>query len=444
MKYSLSTNAKNLIVAALMIIPAIGFGQEFKRDLKEFYGRPAYWTPHDQRGINMFETSKDDSIPYEGPRVRFGAGFTQQFQNLKHSNTSTPVQPLYEMGPGFNLAQANLFMDIQLADGIRLDVTTYMSTRHHNETWVKGGYIQFDKLPFRGRFWSNLMEVATIKIGHFEVNYGDAHFRRTDAGDAIRNPFIENYIVDAFSTEIGGEVYLKKNGFFAMIGATNGTINSSIGKQAADATKDSTKNPAVYFKAGVDKTLASGLRVRVSGSAYLNNKSQRNVLFAGDRAGSNYWGVMEPKGADLKANFTSGRFAPGFSRNVQAFMLNGLVKYGGAEVFGTYETAKGNAGTAVDSEKRTMNQFAIEGVYRFGRNENVFVGARYNTVNSELAGYTDKVDINRVTFSAGWFLTRNVLLKGEIVNQKYEGFKATDIRSGGKFDGYAIEAVIGF
>ena len=45
-------------------------------------------------------------------------------------------------------AQANLFTDVQLADGIRMNVTTYLSTRHHNEAWVKGGYIQFDKLPF--------------------------------------------------------------------------------------------------------------------------------------------------------------------------------------------------------------------------------------------------------------------------------------------------------
>lgn len=442
MKQSFRGKAKNLFIAALTLIPALGFGQDL---LKEHYLRPSYFRPHDQRGINVFETTKaPDTIPFEGPRIRFGAGFTQQFQKLNHSNAPETAMPLYEMGPGFNLAQANLFMDIQLADGIRLDVTSYMSARHHQETWVKGGYIQFDKLPFKGRFWNNLMEVATIKIGHFEINYGDQHFRRTDGGNAIYNPFIENYIVDAFSTEIGGEVYLQKNGFFGMVGMTNGTINASINKQAADVTKDSTKNPAVFFKAGVDKTLASGLRVRFTGSAYLNNKSQRNVLYAGDRTGSNYWGVMEPKGAALGTNFTSGRFSPNFTRNVQAFMLNGFVKYKGAEVFGTLETAKGNAGTTADPEKRTMNQFAIEGVYRFGAKENVFVGARYNTVNSELPGYTEKVDINRLAFGAGWFLTRNILLKGEIVNQKYEGFKSNDIRSGGKFDGYAIEAVIGF
>ena len=381
-----------------------------------------------------------------------GAGFTQQFQHLKHETKSTGA--LYEMGAGFNLAMANLYTDVQLADGIRLNVTSYLSTRHHNETWVKGGYIQFDKLPFKGQFWSNLMDLTTIKIGHMEINYGDQHFRRTDAGQALYNPFMENYIVDAFSTEIGGEVMLQKNGLFGLIGATNGTINSSIQKQAPDIEADSSKNPAVYFKAGIDRSLSSKVRVRFTGSAYINNKSQRNVLYAGDRAGSNYWGVMDPKGADLKANFTSGRFSPNFSRNVQAYMLNGFVKAYGFEFFGTYETAKGNAGTNLDKTDRTMNQIAVEGIYRFGAKENVFIGTRYNTVKAELPGYTEDVNIQRTAFSAGWFLTRNVLLKAEVVNQKYNDFKPTmvgtsnpnapDLRYGGKFNGYAIEAVIGF
>ncbi|MGV3528200.1 MAG: hypothetical protein ACO1OO_04835 [Flavisolibacter sp.] len=414
-----------------------------KTEEKEFYLRPSYWRPYDQRGINVFETTKEaDPIPFEGLRIRFGAGFTQQFQNLKHESATSTA--MYEMGPGFDLAQANLFTDVQLADGIRLHLATYLSARHHNETWVKGGYIQFDKLPFKGQFWDDLMKLATVRIGHMEINYGDQHFRRTDGGQAMYNPFMENYIVDAFSTEIGGEVTLQKNGLFGVLGVTNGTINSSIGVQKPDVDKSDTKNPAVYAKAGIDKNISENLRVRVSGSAYMNNKSQRNVLYGGDRTGSNYWGVMEPAGADLKANAFSGRFNPNFTRNIQAYMLNGFVKAGGFELFGTYETAKGNAATAADAKKRTMNQFAVDGVYRFGAKENLYIAARYNTVSAEMPGLTQDVNIDRTAFAAGWFLTKNVLLKGEYVNQEYKNFAATDIRNGGKFNGYVIEAVVGF
>lgn len=441
---SFKTNSLKLLIGfAILGLPFIATAQSIKEEIKEHYLRPSYYRPHDQRGINVFETTKEaDEIPYTGPRLRLGAGFTQQFQGLKHKNTSSPAAALYEMGPGFNLAQANLYFDIQLADGIRLDVTTYLSARHHNETWVKGGFIQFDKLPFKGKFWDDLMELVTIKIGHMEINYGDQHFRRTDGGNAIYNPFIENYIVDAFSTEIGGEVYVQKNGLFGMLGVTNGTINSSISKQAEDATGNKKKNPAIYLKAGIDKTLENDLRLRFSGSYYLNNKSQRNVLYAGDRTGSNYWGVLEAAGADLKANFTSGRFSPNFTRNVSAAMLNGFVKYKGAELFATYETSKGNAAT--ETTKRKMNQYAVDAIYRIGARENVFAGIRYNAVSAEMPGATDDVKINRFAIAGGWFVTKNVLLKGEIVNQQYKNFATTDIRNGGKFNGYVIEAVIGF
>lgn len=455
MKRNLLYTAATMLILSAGVLPAAAQEQQevqatdvkTEEIQKEFYLRPSYWRAHDKTGLNVFETNKKaDPIPFEGLRLRIGAGFTQQYQNLDHQTGSNV--PLYKFGPGFNLAMANLITDVQLADGIRLELTTYLSTRHHNEAWVKGGYIQFDKLPFKSAFFDKLMEYATIKIGHMEINYGDQHFRRSDAGKTIHNPFAENLIVDAFSTEIGGEVYLQKNGIFGMVGATNGTINSSIGKQATDGTGDNKKYPAVYVKGGIDKNVGAA-RIRLTGSAYVNNRSQRNVLYSGDRAGSWYWGAMEPASAQ---GFTTGRFSPNFSRNVQAVMLNGFAKLGGLEFFGTYETAKGNTGVAADPtkgvladiNKRQMNQTAIEGIYRIGKKENLYVAGRYNTVSAEMVGYTQDVKIDRTTFAAGWYLTNNVLLKGEYVIQNYKNFKATDIRNGGKFDGYVIQAVVGF
>ena len=458
MKRNLLYTAATLLVISAGVLPNAAQAQEVQEvtevkteeTTREFYLRPSYWRAHDKTGLNVFETNKKaDPIPFEGLRMRIGAGFSQQYQNLDHKTNSG--LPLYEMGPGFNLAQANLITDVQLADGIRLELTTYLSTRHHNEAWVKGGYIQFDKLPFKSAFFDKLMEYATIKIGHMEINYGDQHFRRSDAGKTIHNPFVENLIVDAFSTEIGGEIYLQKDGLFGMVGATNGTINSSINRQRADAEGNYKKYPAFYVKGGIDKEIGEA-RIRLTGSAYVNNRSQRNVLYAGDRAGSWYWGAMEPKGADLKANFTTGRFSPNFTRNVQAVMLNGFAKFGGLELFGTYEVAKGNAGSAADPTKgipadvedRKMNQTAVEGIYRIGKNENFYIAGRYNTVKADMLGLTDPVKIDRTSLAAGWFLTRNVLLKGEYVWQNYKGFAASDIRNGGKFDGYVIQAVVGF
>jgi hypothetical protein len=166
---------------------------------------------------SMFSRPPKHQIPWplKGVRVRFGAGFTQQYQDLKHENPTAlnnqTTNRLYPLQSGFMTAQANLFMDVQLADGIRLNVTSYMSSRHHNETWVKGGYIQFDKLPFKGEFWTNPDE------NHYHQSWSlwkSIMVMLTsvapDGGQTIYNPFMDNYIVDEFATEIGGEVYLHK------------------------------------------------------------------------------------------------------------------------------------------------------------------------------------------------------------------------------------------
>ena len=421
---------------------------------KEYYGRPSYWRPYDQRGINVFETSKaPDTMAFDGPRVRFGAGFTQQYQNLKHENpgalNNTTVNKLYPLQSGFMTAQANLFLDIQLADGIHLNVTSYMSSRHHNETWVKGGYIQFDKLPFKGEFWKKLMEVATIKVGHMEVNYGDAHFRRSDGGQTIYNPFMDNLIVDDFATEIGGEVYLQKNGLFGMVGMTSGMIKGSIDsayKTAADVNIK--RAPSIYLKGGIDKTIAEKLRVRVSGSYYHNSSNAGSglTLFGGDRTGSNYQNVMENSKNGVNSASTaiafSGRVNPGFSKKIDAIMLNGFLKVQGLELFGTYETAKGR--TKMESTDRKMNQLAGEVVYRFGKAENLYIGGRYNTTKMLLAGFINDIKVDRTSLAAGWFVTKNVLMKGEYVTQNYKDFPTSDYRSSGKFKGVVIEAVVGF
>lgn len=404
--------------------------------------------PGDKTGLNVFETTKEDTIPYSGLKVRLGAGFSQQFQSLKHSNSG--AVPLYpRLAPGFGIAQANLVMDIQLYDGIKLNLTTYLASRHHNEAWVKGGYIQFDKLPFKGKAWDELMKYATVKMGHMEINYGDQHFRRSDGGNTIHNPFIENYIMDAFATEIGGEIYLQNNGIMGMIGISNGLINGTHQQPVLAVGADTTlykRSPSVYLKGVVDKTLGE-IRVRGAASLYYNNSSGRSTLYAGDRTGSNYFFVMEGVSATSKDNATSGRFSPNFTNQIMAIQLNGFVKAKGLELFGTFENAKGRTinEKVANSPKRNVNQIAVDALYRLGAKEKVYIGGRYNTVRGELlAGNADKQSINRIAVGGGWFLTSNILLKGEYVDQKYKDFPAANILANGAFKGVVMQAVVGF
>lgn len=415
--------------------------------MAQFSDSIGYMRYNDKRGINVFETPKTTPVEFTGIKIRFGGGFTQEFQGLKHENSfgkNTTVK-LYGITPGFNTASANLTMDVALADGIRLNLTSYLSSRHHNETWVKGGYIQFDKLPLKGKIFDDIMKITTIKVGHMEINYGDQHFRRSDGGHTFYNPFAENYILDAFSTEIGGEVYVQKYGFIAMAGVTNGLIKGNIDSIATTAEdKVQRKNPSVYFKGAYDNQINSKVRVRLAASYYHNRSAGKNgnTLYGGDRTGSNYFMVLEPASGSYSANAFSGRLNPGFSKKIDAAQFNAFVKVCGLEVFGTYEKARGR--TNSETYSRKMDQFAIDGLYRFGNNENLYVGGRYNYVKGKLQNIDDNVTVERLVGSAGWFITRNVLLKGEYVQQKYFDFPANDIRNEGKFSGYVIAATVGF
>src|SRR3970040_2952900 len=61
-----------------------------------------YFRPYDQRGVNVFETSKDDTVQFEGLKVRIGASFKQQYQNLNHNNEADEVLALEGTPNEFN------------------------------------------------------------------------------------------------------------------------------------------------------------------------------------------------------------------------------------------------------------------------------------------------------------------------------------------------------
>ncbi len=475
-------------------------------------------------GINVFETPKTESPAFDGVKVKVGGAFTQGWQSLSHSNEASnnlkfvpslvvndfasqqkyDANKLIDIKPGFNNATANMNFDVALAEGVDLKMELYLSARHHQETWVKGGFIQFNKMPFlKCDLVDNIMKYATIKVGHMEINYGDAHYRRTDNGNSLYNPFIENYIMDGFATEIGAEIDLQHKGFIGVLGMTNGQIKGDVsaptvgaGKDIAgvtDTVTDGSRRPAFLGKIGWDGKVLNNLRVRATASAYYTAGSTGVTLYGGDRGGSHYYGAMDNtlSGATFTKDniaFTTGRYNPSYGDKITSLMGNLFLDYKvsenlNVESFTTYETTKGRGKTEATGERKAT-QVATDLIVRYG---DFFVGARYNKVSSQQytaaiaakaatsatsavtvpnpyggqaittvpalganpayaavsAGMYD-VTIDRVALSAGWFMTKNVLTKVEYVKQNYDGFLYNDIRHNGKFDGLVIEAAISF
>jgi hypothetical protein len=401
-----------------------------------------YFRPQDKRGLNIFETTKDAGAEFTGFKLDVNAGFTSQVQSLTHRNTAVPnvvngidANQLQDIGFGFNNSTANVSLNAQLAPGIRVALTSYLSSRHHNETWVKDGYIRIDESQIEFVPLKALMQIVTLRVGHFEINYGDAHFRRSDNGNAVYNPFVGNYIMDAFTTEIGAEAYLKASSLIAMASVTAGELRGTV-------TAPGQRGPAFIGKLGVDRQVKKDLRVRLTGSLYKTDKAMSNTLYGGDRAGSRYYWVLENTQATENGQATSGLINPGFKNKVTAMQMNPFVKFHGLELFGVVERAQGKASTEL--AERTWNQFAFDTVYRFLPGEKLYVGARYNKVQGTLPGITGDVGAKRIQLAGGWFITANLLAKAEYVDQKYFGYPSSNIKNGGRFKGMMFEGVVAF
>jgi hypothetical protein len=334
---------------------------------------------------------------------------------------------------------------------------------------VKGGYIQFDKIPFiKLDLLDDIMKYTTVKVGQMDVNYGDAHFRRSDGGNGMYNAFMDNYIMDEFATEIGAEADVNYNGLIGTVAVTDGELNPDLSKIDTTLAKykysNGLHNPSFIAKLGYDKQITDKFRARITGSVYTTAGAYANTLFGGDRTGSNYSAVMYNAAPGTTTGF-NGRYNPGLSDKLTTFMGNLFLKYKvldnlAVESFTTIESAKGR--TPAEATERSASQFATDFIFRFGKTENFFVGARYNTVSADVAAakavaavapqtigqdampaYT--IGINRLAISGGWYVTKNIMAKVEYSNQKYLNVPNVNyIFNAAEFHGLSAEAVISF
>ena len=127
---TLYKSLKGLVLLGAVMASSMVMGQSMQ-----------YFRPNSKAGVNVFETPKKDTVGFEGLKIKVGAALALQFQGLNHENatgSSGETSNLVELGKNFNLPTANLDLDAQLYNGVRLHMRTFLSSRHHNETYVKG------------------------------------------------------------------------------------------------------------------------------------------------------------------------------------------------------------------------------------------------------------------------------------------------------------------
>jgi hypothetical protein len=368
----------------------------------------------------QFEKPKPDSDEFEKVKVKVGGDFAIQLQAIDHE---APVE-LIDLKNNFNLPTANLNITTSLAPGITLFINNYMSSRHHNEAWVEGGYLTIDKMPFLP-VSDNIMKYLTIKAGVMMPDYGDAHYFRSNNASVLNNPFVGSWIMDAYTTNPGLEVMYRNNGFLALIGTNNGRVNYGRGNNIGE-------DLVFNWKIGYDKNFSDDLRIRGTLSGFHVGEGHSGAyLWGGDRAGARYYNVMQTITASGD-NFNSGRWTPGSGQTeMNSYMANIFAKYHGLEVFGIFESMKGVRNNA----DQHFTQTAIQALYRIGT---FYAGTRLNKVSNN-----DGSAVKRTNLGGGWYMVDNVLIKLDYVIQKYDGPAHGEI-DGGKFNGLVLEAAISF
>lgn len=92
----------------------------------------------DKSAINQFDVKKD-SVEFKGVSIDLGGAFALQFQAVNSFNDQEnlagyPTYRLNNLLNNLNLPTANMTFGAQLADGVRVNLDLYLSSRHHEET----------------------------------------------------------------------------------------------------------------------------------------------------------------------------------------------------------------------------------------------------------------------------------------------------------------------
>lgn len=425
--------------------------------------------------VNQFEPEKDTSAFKGKPEVSFNTDLTFNYQGLKQdydlastSSTSNGVvteSRTVSLQPGLSLPQANFDINAKVMSGFNVKLETMLSSHHHNETYVKGGYATIDNLDFVvPGFASDLMKNMTIKVGVDDINFGDDQFRRSDNADVMRNPFIHNMGVEAYMQAPHIEIFYRIPSIssFVMVGITNGQVNpDDVTDVDRTNTSGSSNRPAIYGKFGFDSQLNEALRVRLTESIYtVHGTNKGSSLYSGDKAGTvsrkifdtdtrtnaygNGWSSWSNTDNDFGALWNA---LSGFS-DLTVAKTNFFTRYNDTELYAMLELADGADARGVDM---AMTHYALEVVQRFS-NDKFYAAARYENAVVEYKDYrgtpatsTDLGDAEMTQWQLGlgWYLSKNAVAKLEYIDHKRE--KNSSFAGGdAEFKGYMISTALSF
>lgn len=389
-------------------------------------------------GLATTATAQEEARTAEDdyPRFRFGLAAATAFQDLQDDNISGTYGKL---GAGFQAAVGNLFIGVDVTDGIFVYTELYLSSTHHpGYIMDREGYLRVDHLP-EGWGFERLFEHIDIKAGHFEMDFGNQRLYRSDGGQVQMNPLIGNYLVDPNTVEAGIEVIGREGLFEWLVGFSSGVTTENF---LAD------KGFAYHAKLslGPERTTVLGYPAwKVSASAYradhsgtptgYPNRGSWTELFAGNRSGSKYAAVVGG-GPD------AGQLNVGKGQDVLAWQADAEYNTDRFRLYGHFGRAMDSDvnGSDPGEPEDSWDYYGVESAFHL--TPSVYVAGRYSGARTDMFAGEAQPDVgsfSRYQVGGGVWLTRGILLKAEYVHQECADFVTQPYSDHPHFSGFVLE-----
>lgn len=383
--------------------------------------------------LSMAQNETTDSEQDSGLQMKIAT--VGVLQALQHDDD---LNILENIPPGMHSAAANAMINADLIPEASVYFEFYISSKHH-EGYVtpREGYIYLDRLPERLNFFgiNRVFQSLDLKAGHFEIDYGNWHRIRSDNAQVQSNPLVGNYIIDANTVEPGVEAIFRKDWIYGIAGISTGTTTGDF---------EPHRGTGIHAKLGIDmnevfQASASVYRVDHSGNSAEgceqcqvsfpgilgeepgegteeSSEGSFNSLYAGNRSGSRYAGVLGD-GPDV------GTLNIGRGQDVLAYHVDAGFRIGKARVFGMGGAAFDFDINGSEAESPEENWYYYGSEVQLDITPELYLAGRYNVARStKMAGEDIQAVARGLQIGGGYWLWENTLLKLEYVQQTYENF----------------------
>ena len=354
-----------------------------------------------------------------------------------------------DLSPGFQNALGDLGFIGRFGENGEIEVVfdMYLSSRNHpSTTYGNEGYILMRGVPenLQGlKFLTPVLDKVNVKAGQFLIGFGDAIEHRSNNAIVQKNPLVGNFVIDPNIVSIAMEVSNKPGRYNWLVGVSNGTTTEDFsdgrgfgyhGKLAFYPVKP-LRTSISYIAADQSKNPPKG---QTGGSSI--------QMFSGNRSGERYAGVL------------GGGQAPGgvFPQAGEKFSAAQFdVTWDGSspiKLYGHYGITqdKDINGSLPGAPEEKWSYYSGQVVYRL--TPALYGAARYSAARTNmLQGKSTDGKVDRIQIGGGFWLTKNLLMKLEYVDQKYRGFNQGEMVNNGiqawrepSFKGFISEVSFAF